>query len=279
MGQVTTVVATRDRWAELAWSLARHEPPVILVDNGSSDGTPARVRDAFPEVQVIELGTNRGAVARNAGVEAAATPYVAFADDDSWWAPGALDRAVELLDRYPRLAVVAARILVGPQERLDPVAATMAASPLSSEGLPGPAVLGFVACGAVVRRSAFLEVGGFDPVVVWPGEEERVALDLATRGWQLVYADDVVAHHHPSSMRSPSDARRAIERRNALLTAVMRRPWRVVAGRYAAAWRAGGPSRAGALHTVPRLPRALARRRPLPPSVERRRALLDLQES
>src|SRR5262245_34272344 len=57
---------------------------------------------------------NLGAAGRNAGVRAARTPYVALCDDDAWWAPGALARAAHLLDVHPTLAVVCARVLVGP---------------------------------------------------------------------------------------------------------------------------------------------------------------------
>ena len=274
--RVTTVVVTRDRWDDLAWSLPRQQRPVILVDNGSADGTPQRVREAFSDVTVIELGRNRGAVGRNAGVEAATTPYVAFADDDSWWPDVALERAADLLDRHVRLGLVAARVLVGPEERLDPTCALMAASPLGTPpGLPGPAVLGFVACGSVVRRQAFLEAGGFDPVVHFPGEEERLALDLAAGNWSLAYVDDVVAHHHPSQTRGPSLRRRALERRNEVLTAVMRRPWQVVAVVVREQLQAGQAGRRGVLGAVPRLPAALARRRPLPPRVEAARRRLD----
>jgi N-acetylglucosaminyl-diphospho-decaprenol L-rhamnosyltransferase len=62
---------------------------------------------------------------------------------------------------------VAARILVGPEERTDPVTALMADSPLPrAEDAPGPSVLGFLACSAVLRREAFLQVGGgFSPVL------------------------------------------------------------------------------------------------------------------
>ncbi|WP_433413217.1 glycosyltransferase family 2 protein [Microtetraspora malaysiensis] len=78
--RVTIVVATRNRRKEPERSLAHHECPAILVDNGSADGTPAFVRQRFPSVEVVELGENRGAPARNVGVRRASTPYVAFAD-------------------------------------------------------------------------------------------------------------------------------------------------------------------------------------------------------
>ena len=72
-------------------SLAHDEARVIVIGNGSVDGTEAAVRERHPGVDLIELGANRGAAARNVGVARAGTPYVAFADDE-WWAPGALAR-------------------------------------------------------------------------------------------------------------------------------------------------------------------------------------------
>jgi GT2 family glycosyltransferase len=272
---VTTVIASRERWDDLRSSLPRHTGPVILLDNGSEDRTPERVREAFPQVRVVALPVNRGAVARNLGVLLARTPYVAFADDDSWWAPGALELAARHFDEHPRLAVLAARLLVGAAERLDPVCEQMRESPLGRDGdLPGPSVLGFLACGAVVRRSAFLAAGGFDDVVFFRGEEERLALDLVTRGWGLAYVDDVVAHHHPSASRDPQAGKRRIAR-NDVLTAVMRRPWPVVAGRALQAVRSGRAGRAGVVQALARTPRALVHRDVVPPHVEAARRLLD----
>jgi hypothetical protein len=83
--------------------------------------------------------------------------------------------------------------------------------------LPGPSILGFLACAVVVRRSAFLAVGGFDDVVFFGGEE-RVAPDLAAAGWGLAYVPDLVVHHHPSSDRDVR-ARVAREVRNRVLVA------------------------------------------------------------
>jgi GT2 family glycosyltransferase len=266
--EVTVVVMSRNRREELLATILRHEAPVILVDNASTDGSAGAVEAAYPHVQVIRLPRNRGAAARTVGARAARTELVAFADDDSWWEPGALAAGAALMRAHPRLAVVNARILVGGR-RLDPLCAQLATSPLGTKpGLPGPSVLGFIACAALVRRQAFLDVGGFDDVVIFPGEEERVALDLAAAGWDLVYAEDLVVQHHPSPRRDSPALRRARVLRSALLTAVMRRPWPVVAGRLVTALRAGRPGLAAVRTALPQLTAALRARRPVPAHVE-----------
>ena len=226
--RVSVVVITRDRRPEVLLSLARlsalpERLPVIVVDNDSSDATADAVEEQYPAIDVVRLERNLGAAARTVGVERARTPYVAFSDDDSWWAAGALDRAADILDRVPRLGVLAARVLVGPDDRLDPVCREMRNSPLGEVPGAGPRVLGFVACGAVVRRSAYLQVGGFHPRYGVGGEEALLALDLAERGWDCAYVDDVVAHHHPSPVRDRS-ARRIREVRNDMWTLWLRRP-------------------------------------------------------
>ncbi|MDU0293688.1 glycosyltransferase family 2 protein, partial [Saccharothrix longispora] len=228
MTETTVVIATRDRVEELVRTLGHLRGlsvPVIVVDNGSSDDTVARVRRDFPRVRVLALGHNVGASARNRGVRAADTPYVAFCDDDSWWAPGALDRAEELFREHPALGLVAARVVVEPEGREDPVCAEMASSPLGRGGdLPGPRVLGFICCASIVRREAFLRVGGFNPVLFFPGEERLFSWDMAAAGWACCYVDELVAHHRPSTSRGPSAARRRAEMRNDLLTTWLRRP-------------------------------------------------------
>jgi GT2 family glycosyltransferase len=257
---ITVVVATHDRRERLLATLPRlvGGGPVVVVDNGSTDGTAGAVRRSFPDVEVVRLPSNRGAAGRNVGVERARTPYVAFADDDSWWAPGALDRAAAVFDGDPSVGLVAGRILVGPAEWLDPTCPVMAATPRD--------LVGFVACGAVVRRSAFLAVGGFSPLLGTYGEETLLALDLAVAGWGRWYVDDVVAHHHPGSVagRDPV-ARRRRERRNALLTAWLRRPAAVAVPATIAAL--GDPALLDALRLAPA---ALAGRRVIPPALERR---------
>jgi GT2 family glycosyltransferase len=273
---VGVVMATRDRRARALDTLDRlaelpEHPPVVVVDNGSRDGTAAAIGRRHPRVRVIELGRTAGAAGRTPGVRALDTPLVAFSDDDSWWEPGALRRAAGVFAEHPRLAVLQGSILVGSSERLDPTCAAMRRSRVPSpRGLPGPALLGFVACGAVVRREPFLAMGGFHPRLGVGGEEELLALDLAAAGWQIAYVESVVAHHHPEP--GPERAGRSeVQLRNALWVAWLRRRPAAALGRSArlagAALREG---RAAALVDAGRgVPWVLRERRAVPPGVER----------
>jgi GT2 family glycosyltransferase len=227
--RVTIVVITHNRREEVLRSLERHtrlpeQPHIILVDNASSDGTGCAVAEHFPQVQVLQVSRNVGAAARTVGVCEAVSPYVALCDDDTWWPPRSLRRAADLFDAHPRLAVATARVLVGPQQREDPVCQELAHSPLpSTPDMPGRPLLGFLAGASMVRRWAFLEVGGFEPRLFIGGEEELLAVDLATRGWWLCYVPQLTVHHYPSAQRD-SDCRRWHIVRNRLWFAWLRRP-------------------------------------------------------
>lgn len=283
--RISVVVITWNRRSEALATVDRlrslpERPPVVVVDNGSRDGTAAAVRAAHRDVEVVALPGNLGAAGRNVGAEAATTPYVAFADDDSTWEPGALGLAADLFDRHPRLAVLAARVVVGDDGRLDPTCAAMAASPLPAEAdLPGPPVLGFVACGAVVHRRRFLELGGFDARYGVGGEETPFALEAVGAGWGVAYVDAVVARHHPSSTRDPAGRRRVAARNHLWLTWTRRR-WPAVAtetARTMARAAGDGATRAGLVEAARALGWVTRARRAVPPDLERRLRLLDRQ--
>ena len=119
----------------------------------------------------------------------------------------ALARAADLLDAYPRLAVLSARVLVGDRHEIDPACERMAQSPLDGHGLPGPALIAFMAGAYVVRVEAYRATGGYEPRFFLGAEEALMALDLAALGWRMAYAGDVVTHHHPSRARPARKAR------------------------------------------------------------------------
>ncbi|MGW5655329.1 glycosyltransferase family 2 protein [Streptomyces humi] len=281
--RVTVGVITRDRCASLLRTLDAlgalpERPPVVVVDNGSDEVTGRAVRRHASGARVLSPGHNTGALGRNLAVLDADTPYVAFSDDDSWWAPGALGRAADLLDTHPRLGLLAARTLVGPEGTEDPLNARLAASPLPAEpDLPGRPVLGFLACACVVRREAFLAAGGFHPLLFFGGEETLLAYDLTARGWGVAYEPTLTAHHHPEP--GGRHGRGPALRRNEVLTLLMRRPLSAAfaaAARLAAAAVTARPGARQALReTLARLPAALAARRRLPARVERAARLVD----
>ena len=181
----------------------------------------------------------------------------------------ALARAADLLDAYPRLAVLSARVLVGDRHEIDPACERMAQSPLDGHGLPGPALIAFMAGAYVVRVEAYRATGGYEPRFFLGAEEALMALDLAALGWRMAYAGDVVTHHHPSRARDPR-ARRALDLRNRIWLAWLRLP-------LATAWREARhvlrvARELGRLASVVRgalagLPWALAQRRVVPPNV------------
>lgn len=167
--------------------------------------------------------------------------------------------------------MVTAKLLVGPSARVDPVSDIMADSPVRwPAALPGAPLLGFLAGASVVRRAAFLGAGGFERRLFLGGEEELLAIDLASAGWALAYVDELVVHHYPSALRDRAGRRRLVAR-NALWIAWLRRPYRRALARTAVLAReaARDPVVRGGLLDAPRgLPWALRHRRVVPPRIE-----------
>jgi len=100
----------RDDLREGLLELRRQSYPsleVIVVDNGSTDGTPAMVRSEFPEVQLVIFPENIGIEAYNSGFRRAKGRYILILDDDSFPARNAIARMVDRFEADPRLGVVA----------------------------------------------------------------------------------------------------------------------------------------------------------------------------
>lgn len=283
----TVVIITRDRRDELLRTV-RHmlalpdAAHVIVVDNGSADGTAEAVRTAHPDVELIAATSNLGAIGRNLAVRRVGTPYVTFCDDDTRWQPGALRRATELLDAHPGLGSVTGRCLVEPELAEDPITPELRHSPVRApDWLPGPALLGVLAGLTTFRVNAFEQVGGFSSRLWFGGEEELLALDLAAAGWWMCFAEDVVIHHAPSGRRD-SRLRRKLGIRNTLWTTWLRRPPGRAVRRSLTVLRSAPAdlTTLAALAAAARgLPWVLRERRVVPPVVEQGLRLLDVAQS
>ena len=274
--KTTILIATRNRVERLLQTLARSEPlddaaRIIVADNASSDGTADAVRRAFPNVDVLRLHANFGAFARTLAARNAATPYIAFCDDDTWWVPGSIGAGSDVLDRHPQIGVLNACVKVGSAERVDDACTAMACARASDE-LPGAPILFFLAGASLMRRDAFLACGGYERRFLIGGEETLLALDIASRGWLVRYFPAMTVRHEPSPVERNDTARRRLTIRNRLWVAWMRyaraSAWRttVAAARSA---RTDALVRAALLRALAGLPWAMMRREPIDSALQR----------
>lgn len=150
----------------------------IVVDNASTDGTAKAVRERIPGVTMLRRQINEGSAARNLGVAQAAGRFIVFLDDDSHPTPGAIERALLLLEARQEVGLVGGRV-----ELPDG----------SQDGAALPIVM--PACALVVRRSAFQSIGGFDPHFFRQAEEYDLIFKMLRAGYDVQRFEDLVFHH------------------------------------------------------------------------------------
>ena len=209
--KVAAVVVTYDAlpWIEQCLDSLRGVETVV-VDNGSSDGTVAVVRERFPEARLIE-SENRGLGAGwNIGVRETAGAYVLLLNADAWLREGALECMREFADTRPRAAVIGPRLL-NPDGTLQrsvrgyPTVWRLATEYLFLRKLaPGSSALnafyggGFdhdevreveVVMGAcmLLRREAIEQVGECDEDYFLFSEETDWCYRFREAGWEVVF--------------------------------------------------------------------------------------------
>lgn len=186
-------------------TLAAHE--VILVDNGSSDGSQAYVRQAFPEVRLIELSENRGFTgACNAGYKAARGEFICLLNNDTEANPHWLAEVIDCFARHPRAGAVASRMMLF--DRRDHF--HTAGDFYRVDGIPGNRGVWqrdtgqydreepvFSACGgaASYRRVMLDEIGFLDDAFFFSCEDVDLAWRAQLAGWEVMYAPRAVVYH------------------------------------------------------------------------------------
>lgn len=283
LSECPIVIVTHNRAQILRRTLERlydlpERVPLLVVDNASTDDTEVVCKAFGSRLQLLKLRRNIGAAARTIGAREAASPFVAFCDDDCTWEGGSLQRAVEIFHRHAEVAVLNGRILVGDGERPDPACEAMRGDPSLTRTLPGVPIVYFMAGASVMRRAPFLEAGGYHIRYFIGAEESLLSLDLAARGWKLWYCDDLVVRHYPAHANRDPERRRRLVLRNQLWTALLRRPaanaLRML-GQYANMACRDRVARAALREAIAGLPWVLRERRPIPPELERRVSALD----
>jgi N-acetylglucosaminyl-diphospho-decaprenol L-rhamnosyltransferase len=197
--------------------LARQTAPhrAIVVDDGSSDNTPARLRTDWPQATVIEQGSNGGYTrAVNRGVHAGAGEYVVLLNNDARLRPDCLERLVQPMQQDSRVGSVAALMLALGELAIDSLGVTAdvtLAGFARLQGQPsaqalagsmrtgGPVLAGPEGTAGAYRRAAWEQVGGLDETISAYMEILDIALRLRTAGWVAAQAPDAVGVHLGSS--------------------------------------------------------------------------------
>ncbi len=181
-------------------------PRVIVVDDGSRDGTAAMLREEFPEVRCLRLERNQGfARAANTGLAAASTPYLALLNNDTEADPGWVEAGLEAFRKYPGCGFFASRMVNDSfRDRLDSAGDCYNkkgmpykrgwGEPLSQYAESAP-TLGASAGAAFYRRELFQTVGYLDESFQMYLEDVELSLRAQTRGFQCRYLPAALVYH------------------------------------------------------------------------------------
>lgn len=219
---------------------------VILVDNGSTDGSTEMALTEFGntpafELNVIENSANRGfCAANNQAFAAASGEFVALLNNDAEANPEWLAALVNSFESRPDFGMAASKILV----HEDPCRIDKAGHLIYFDGQNRgrgsgewdigqydqvEEVLWPDGCAAMYRRAMLDHIGGFDEDFFAYADDAELGLRARISGWRCIYVPTAVVRHHRGATLGVGSVRRLhlIERNRVLLAAKLF-PWSVL---------------------------------------------------
>jgi GT2 family glycosyltransferase len=213
----------------LAPSLHEKRIEVIVVDNGSCDGSQRAITAQFPDVRLIDTGANLGyGRACNIGMRASTAPYVCLLNSDILVRDGCLETLIAYMEAHPEVGMVGPRILGTDLKlqdtcrRLPTVWNNLCEALRLSRVFPRSAFLsgehmfyfahdreimveGLAGCFMLVRRKAIDEVGLFDEQFFLYCEETDWCKRFRAAGWLIAFCPEAEAihAHRASSSKDP----------------------------------------------------------------------------
>lgn len=165
----------------------------LVVDNASTDGTAAMVKETFPQVRVLTNARNQGAPGWNTGFQQATGDFVLILDDDAYLTGTALQDAVQAAHLHN--ADLVSFTIHDPEGR-------------SFNAHYNTGLLSFWGCAALVRREVLDALQGYDPQIFLWGNELEFTMRALDAGFCHLFLPDVVAIHlKPVPTHSTYDGR------------------------------------------------------------------------
>ncbi|MCB0077808.1 MAG: glycosyltransferase family 2 protein [Anaerolineales bacterium] len=191
---------------------------IIVVDNGSLDGTPAMIHAEFPRVTVIESQENLGfSAGNNVGMAAAQGDFLLLLNPDTELTPGALSHLLDFMAAHPAVGLVGPELRYGdgshqPSRRRFATLPTLFLDSTPLAPLLGPLrrryymadrapdlaqpVDWLVGAALLIRRAVYVQVGGFDEQLFMYFEESDWQRRIKAAGWSIWYEPAARIIHH-----------------------------------------------------------------------------------
>lgn len=181
---------------------------IVVVDNGSADGSIELLRERYPWVRLVPLPENTGfATGNNIGFEHCSGEYLVTLNNDTKVEPGWLEALVEVADAHPRAGMVGSRIC----SYYDPDVIDSLGMGICLDGMSRglfrnrrwsslnlkevEEILFPSACAALYRRAMLEEIGCFDDTFFAYAEDTDLGLRGRLAGWDALLATKAVVHH------------------------------------------------------------------------------------
>ncbi len=180
---------------------------ILLVDNGSTDGSQAYLRTSYSDVRLIELGENRGFTgACNAGYAAAMGDIIILLNNDTEVDPHWLAEIVSAFERYPDVGAIASKMLLFDKRDTFHTAGDI----VRVDGTPNNRGVWqkdvgqfeqeefvFSACGgsSAYRRAMLEEIGFLDDDYFFSCEDVDLGWRIQLSGWKVLYVPSAVVYH------------------------------------------------------------------------------------
>jgi hypothetical protein len=183
---------------------------VILVDNGSQDGSAAFVSEQYPEVSIVALHDNRGfAAANNIALDSVDAEFVALLNNDAVPDPLWLKSLVEALEEHPQAGLAASKMLLyGRRGVIDRAAdgyTRAGAALLRGRGLSADRhrvrewVFGACGAAALYRMAMLRDIGFFDEDFFLLYEDVDLSFRAQLKGYKCLYVPEALVYHRSSS--------------------------------------------------------------------------------
>jgi GT2 family glycosyltransferase len=193
---------------------------ILVVDNGSTDGSIAYIRQAHPAVQVIPLPSNRGfAEACDAGIRSARGKFCLLLNNDAWFAEGSLARLVAVADDGGYDFAGPAILNPDGTPQWGPQSIDFLGDP--ADTLPNRLPFSLMGAALLIRRTAYLQLGGFERRFFAFYEETDLQWRARLQKMAIGYAPQAQVYHVGGGTMSGSVVRPglsiSIDRRRLLL--------------------------------------------------------------